>query len=104
MSNEDNPVVRYYDAKDNPEGRSFPFVPLADIRKQDWDGLEDWQRESVEASKFWQLSKPRPPKAAEKPTPAPTKRRRAAAQKAAEPAPIVVASADDQPVKESDDA
>lgn len=51
-------IARYYVAENNPEGRSFPGVPLDDISQERWESIPDHLRDSVDASDMYRKTKP----------------------------------------------
>lgn len=48
----------YYDARKNPEGRSFDGVPLRDLTDDELAELPAWLRASVLASEFYTAEAP----------------------------------------------
>lgn len=48
----------YYDARKNPEGRSFDGVPLRDLTDDELAELPTWLRASVLASEFYATEAP----------------------------------------------
>lgn len=53
------PIARYYDASKNPEGATFPGVPLRDITESEWEAIPDWLKPSIDESKFYRKTKAR---------------------------------------------
>lgn len=53
-------VTRFYRADNNPEGATFPGVPLRDIDKEEWELFPAWLQESVDASDIYQKTNPHP--------------------------------------------
>lgn len=53
-------TARFYRADNNPEGASFPGVPLRDIEKDEWERYPEWLQASVDASTFYQKTNPHP--------------------------------------------
>lgn len=56
-------IARYYDETKNPQGGTFPGVPLADIDQETFDGYADWLKASIDASPAYRKTKPHKPAA-----------------------------------------
>ena len=63
-----DPIARYYDASNNPDGAALPGVPLRDMTEDEWAALPTWLQESADASTLYRKSKPRQAARADEPT------------------------------------
>ena len=63
-------VVLYYDADANPNGLSYPGVPLTDLTKEQYEAMPKWIQKSVDASDFYRKTRPRKAAASDNEAPA----------------------------------
>ena len=63
-----DPIARYYDAGNNPDGAALPGVPLRDMTEDEWAALPTWLQESADASTLYRKTKPRQAIRADEPT------------------------------------
>ncbi len=64
-------IARFYVEDNNPDGASFPGVPLRNIEDAEWDAYPAFIQRSVDASDFYRKTNPKPAtrQAQDKPAP-----------------------------------